>query len=475
MKAVSAGQEAWSSPASEHRAHAPARLARYRVHVALFCLAGFALVVRLIPVWMESGSSWAIANNSGIYLELAQGLRNGCGFAAWTGSACASPEISRTPGYAMLLSLLPGARAAIALQAILWSAVCLVAGLFVLRRWGWLAALITSAFLAADVSSFVYSNKIMTEVLFTSLLIGTVLVELKALERERLDIRTAGLMAFASVLCAGAIAVRPIGQFVAILAGIAPFLTWRGKCRQRLLLSALLISLPVLLVIGWRQRNLRVAGIDTYSTVGTFNLYNYRAAGTVAYATGRSLQDVWRTWDPGGPQASATHAIEIILQHPVAFASMTAESFVYVALVPDRSPLAVLLSIGAEKGVEDPGSFRIYNTADSLERSPLYTLTSLYRNELYSSPLFTTLIVFQICAIAAIWLGIARAVAQSFRGNAFDYRLVFFLSVALLMLVLASGPEASDRFRIPAIPFLAIVSAIGWCKARATKRDVADR
>jgi hypothetical protein len=69
-------------------------------------------------------------NDSPRYLELAEGMRAGCGFARWIGH-CASAEVLRTPGYPFFFALVPNVRTAVAVQGVIGAAVCLMVGLFV--------------------------------------------------------------------------------------------------------------------------------------------------------------------------------------------------------------------------------------------------------------------------------------------------------------------------------------------------------
>jgi 4-amino-4-deoxy-L-arabinose transferase-like glycosyltransferase len=444
------------------------------LYLPLVGIALAALLIRLLPLMLESGSAWTTANNSEAYTDLAEGFQHGCGFAAWTGTKCASPEVSRTPGYPLLLALLPSTRAAVAVQALLWSALCLAIGVFAARRWGASAGIIACLLLALDLPSFVYSNKIMTEVPFSFLFAAAVLAELKVMECSRFDRKLIGLVLLSGLLFACATAVRPIAQMVVPLALLFALLMWRGDWRQKLAVGLLLVLFPVLLIGGWKYRNWKETGISAFSTVSAFNLYNFRAAGTVAYATGRSLQTVWRSWDQSHPESFARRGFEIIRQHPMAFAAMTSRTFVYLALVPDRGPLARVLGIEQGQKVEDPGSIRIDGALDGAARSPLHTAALIYRNELDSSSAFAALIILQLAMTALVWMGAVYAAVSEVRSRpAWDVRILFMLVMALWLLFLASGPEATDRFRIPAMPLLAMVSAIGWYRAWSDWRRVA--
>jgi hypothetical protein len=64
---------------------------------AIVLIALVAIGIRLIP--LARGANFAIlpGGDSKQYLELAEGLRNGCGFARLINRVCATPEVFRTP------------------------------------------------------------------------------------------------------------------------------------------------------------------------------------------------------------------------------------------------------------------------------------------------------------------------------------------------------------------------------------------
>src|ERR1700693_2379523 len=96
--------------------------------LVLFAIALIALVVRLLTL-ARPGINWAFSSYDSVqYTELADGLRNGCGFARLVDSKCAPPETLRTPGYPIFLRLTSSLRSAIALQAWMSAAVCFLLG-----------------------------------------------------------------------------------------------------------------------------------------------------------------------------------------------------------------------------------------------------------------------------------------------------------------------------------------------------------
>ena len=428
-------------------------------------IAAAAFTIRLIPLILRGGSEWAVANNSEGYMQLALGLSRGCGFAAWLGDKCASPEISRTPGYPLFLWMLPSWRAALFAQAVMSSAVCLLVGMFSFRRWGAGAGLLAAILLAVDMPTIVYSNKIMTEVLFTALCSSGFFAELAALKREALDRGFWLLVLLAAVLIACSILVRPIGEVLLLLVAIPPLVVRRENWLRRAVVAVALVSVSLLVIVVWSQRNWQRTGIRTFSTVGAFNLYNFRAAGVVAYASGRGLVDVWSNWEHVKLGDMSSRAIRIMLAHPLATTYMTGRGFLYVSLIPDRGPLAGLLGTEMSQQMKDPGSFRLFDTLERIGEGR-GTLASIYVDECDSSILMAILLAFQVLAILFVWGGVLVAIRGLYLGSySDDVSIIFLLSLAVCLLLLSSGPEATARFRIPSMPFLSVVASLGWIRA----------
>lgn len=68
---------------------------------------------------------------------------------------------------------------------------------------------------------------------------------------------------------------------------------------------------------------------------------------------------------------------------------------------------------------------------------------------------------------ALIWLGVGAALVRSDWRSGRNAALVLIpFCVALVVMGLAAGPEAYSRFRVPAAPFLAMLSGMGWFGSR---------
>ena len=220
------------------------------------------------------------------------------------------------------------------------------------------------------------------------------------------------------------------------------------------------VTIPSLITIGWVVRNRAETGIWTLSGIGLYNLCYFRAGGVLWYRTGHDFGriQIQLAKDVGlaAPQefiSAKTHrlmaqkCLEIFRSDPAATLIMTARCLLYIAVVPDRLFLNRILGTkgGATKGV--PASAELS-----------FKFTDMVR-----SPLLTALVMIQLPLLGSIWLGALMSLRKC-RERPFrdQIELGFILLIALTLIVLAAGPEASARLRTPAMPLLSILAAVGW-------------
>jgi hypothetical protein len=169
---------------------------------------------------------------------------------------------------------------------------------------------------------------------------------------------------------------------------------------------------------------------------------------------------------PPGPIDLTTESLRIITHHPIAFARLTAWSFLYICVVPDRSPLEHLLGTKHySNGIEPGGSVRLLAVLYARPTSPRATLRALYEKEFDSSPTIVGLTAFQLLMSVILWIGVGAGLRVSTLSSDNGRCILICLVTALILLFLASGVDVVDRLRIPAVPLLAIVSGIGWADA----------
>jgi hypothetical protein len=156
-----------------------------------------------------------------------------------------------------------------------------------------------------------------------------------------------------------------------------------------------------------------------------------------------------------------TDAFLIIERHPIAFAAMTTWSLFFLALTPVRTPLKHVLGLQQKFIVQEPGSIRLRDALAHISTDPRNALGAIFRNEFDGSFAIAGLVIIQVLLSIVLWLGVfaglTAASTSSYRGKC----ILIILGAAFLLLLLASGPEATARMRIPALPFLAIVAGIG--------------
>jgi len=443
-----------------------------KARAILYAITLLALGLRLLTL-ARPGISWAFSSYDSVqYTELADGLRHGCGFARLLDSKCAPPETLRTPGYPVFLRLMPSPRFAIALQACLSAAICLLLGTFVYRRWGIAAGAVAALLLACDLPSIVASGSLMTECLFQNLLTAAVLLGLSAALLPRLN-RAATLRLLGAALILGVAAlVRPIGFLLPLLAPVPVVFVREAELKRKLALGAAAFLLPALIAGSWVIRNGRSTGIWALSTIGAIDLYYYRAGGIVWSREGGTLADAINSLAhaPGLPKPSEYYSpelyhdtirrsIRILTADPIATVRMTIRSFLWLTIVPDRSDLNVFLGLRG-------GTSVTYPAAEGITRR---------LHDLFHSRTLTALIILEVLMMIFVWVGVVRAVLALIRGQTTPaFLLLIPLAVAMLMLVLAAGPEATARMRTPAIPFLAMLAGVGWSNAARMARETLD-
>lgn len=432
-------------------------------------IAGIFTLLQLLTVTLAPISvSLAPGSDTWEYQELAAGIRHGCGFARYVSGACAQPEILRTPGYPLFVALFPNWRVALVAQALLCGLICLLAGIWIGRRWGVRVGVAAQLLIFVNVPSFVLSGMLLSETLFQTVLFLAVLTPLVQLSRVRGASSILGCAAISGVLIGCLSLIRPVAIFVALV-GFIPFLFFTLiSARQKVAAIVLSVGIPLAMLLGWSLRNYSLRGYLGISTVSSLNLYLYRAGGVVALDTGKSLGEVQDKMiadigatnlrlyenDVTPPLAKEMNrrALRILVGHPWETIVVTVQGFVWLLIAPSRTLLAKLLGTPGGSTELGPGSGRV-------------TLSRLTRllDQVAQSKLLTALIALQFLVTAVIWIGVLRSLLK-IRKSSPEFRawIIYLLSVAMLLLVTASGAEAAVRFRSVVMPLLSVAAAMGY-------------
>jgi 4-amino-4-deoxy-L-arabinose transferase-like glycosyltransferase len=356
------------------------------------------------------------------YLVPARNLLRGLGFVDAAGAA----ETLRTPGYPLLLAAFGGRIVwVVVAQHLMNVAIAVAIYLVAAPRLGRFIALTAALLFAIDTPSVHYANKILSETLFTLLLLAVFGMVVAGRQ-----LPAAGLLTGALVL------VRPVA--IAYFIIVAAYLLLR---RVRVRHVVIYVLLAVALPFGWALRNLARSGVLTVSSIGGTNLLLFRAGGTLAILDGGEDFEADRREEAEGLLGDADAAIErtlhtdaeelphavraryysryalqIIRQHPLAFTELTLRGLM-VNLLDSRSD--------AMTGV-----------------SPFHESVVRLGLDAYTVAL---------CLFALIGAFVLRR----------DELGVFAILTVGYFLLISAGGEAEARFRVPVVPQYAILAAAG--------------
>ena len=441
-----------------------------RRSLVLPAIAMAAVAIRLSPLVLRTGTSWAIDTNgdSLAYIELARSLRDGS-FCREFANRCV-PEIDRVPGYPLFLSMMPSIRAAIVTQALLSGLLILWLGYFASRIFGLWAASAAMIFCALDVVWVVNGSEIMSDT-FSTVVVGTaVLLALSAFEPS-LPWKKARTFALgAAAMCGMAVLIRPANIVLLLLAVAAMFVPRDISLYRRLMLAGCLVLLPLAAIFSWSLRNRNVTGTFEYTSLGATRFYFDSGAGTLAFANGVTMAEAAELLPPIPQAEKSRAALRIILAHPVSFVEATLWSATFIALTPERGPLARLLDVQNTLPLQDPGVLRVRRAIGSALADPMSTFQQIFIHEFDSSWAMVVLTGFQVLWVALLWVGVCMAMLRRVSGYQ-RLRIVTLLMVAIGFILIAADPQAVPRYRIPASPLLAIIAGVGWFAPEAQYRQ----
>ncbi len=323
------------------------------------------------------------------------------------------------------------------------------------------AGLAAAAVLAVDPVSIMATNLLLTETLYTVLLV----LGMAALAAYLGEGRIRWLVASALLLGLSGL-TRPIGQYLPIvLLPIVVLSAGRGRARTVLPAGLLFILISMSITSAWAYRNYREGGVWTVSDTSYINLIYYRAREVLASVEGTSQDAAWRKLRVDVAQKAAEQnlgadqvagleqreAITVFVQHPTETVVMTAKGAGRILADPGFSTACTLLDRGNTASECFAGSATM-NESDlfgkSLRRFGDMTL------------LQQATLAWSLALLAAVYVGAAAGVVSLIRQRRWLV-LATCLSVLGYLFILSSGAEAYSRFRIPMAPFLAILFGAG--------------
>jgi 4-amino-4-deoxy-L-arabinose transferase-like glycosyltransferase len=400
--------------------------------------------------------------DSGRYIKLVQTLMTSGEFALSPGD---TPETLRTPGYPVFLAIatIGGSLevTTIVLQVALGVAtVALVFALAALVFEEPRTALVAAALYALEPLAILYCSKILSETLFTALLLSS----LYAFARYTRS-GSAGSLIAAALAIVGSIYVRANAVFIPVL--VAPFVFYAtpvpGRSRRWLASIAFLVICAGMLA-PWIDRNQRRADFGGLSSVSDTILYFHQAASVTAAKNGGSFVEEQARlggMDPelyfaAHPEQRAWTPGQIFRFQRSEGGRVVAENLGLYAWIHLKGVLRTLLNPGAagffelfDSGAAPPKAFE-----EVVDRGYLAVALQLVRDRPAMMIVNVFLAVYLLAVLSLAALGSIRA--------PWTNPLCLALGIVLLYLVAASGgPYSTSRYRQPIMPILSIFAASG--------------
>jgi 4-amino-4-deoxy-L-arabinose transferase-like glycosyltransferase len=389
------------------------------------------------------------------------------------------PDASRTPVYPLFIALLYGVFGQhpliiVGAQVLLSTLACGLTYLLGVHLLPEQEARLGGLLLTFSLGAIVYSFYILTETLFTLLILGmTCTLAAYWQKAQGRWLVGAGILAGAAILC------RPIALFyplvVAPLVGFIYRDRWaeskRSQWWQKAMAALVFLGATGLLVIPWLIRNHRLLGVLTVSTVTSYNLFFYGAGALEAHLQGMG-QDQMRAQMADRVQAELARRREsgeasrvklysdwsrqIILAHPL--------PYLYVHLKSDLNSLLPNITEFLEFiGITQGGK----GTLSMLNQYGLWAAILQY----FEGRMWLLWLVWPLIVLLGLtYMGMLVGMVTLARQRVWFSLTLLFLPIVYFLLI--PGALSHPRFRVPVMPYVCLLAGTGL---RITRQWVRER
>lgn len=371
------------------------------------------------------------------------------------------PDIARTPGYPLFLLPFVASSAALSVIALVQSMLAAFVPVMLFKaakRLQLASAQFAFLILALDISLLLFMPLILSDGLFL-ILLSFLIYQMTKEKHHWSSYLLDGILLGALVL------VRPIAMFLPLL--FLLFLVAKPATRK----GALLLLLGcVLFPGGWTFRNYKHFNTATISSMSSNNLLLYNAANVYANNEGISFAKAQRTlaqealeqfdWN-NDKSASKKYisycqerAMEIITSSPSVFIEQVGHSIAFYFFKPPRSYFDKVFELNYN-----------YSPIDGLGAKG--SLLSRLKTRLQPASAFS--LVLSLISLVFNVLVFGLAVRGAFSLLKKHPQLALLLIGGALYFCFLSVFTATDaRFRLPAVPFLALLAAAAPIRTRST-------
>lgn len=402
--------------------------------------------------------------DTGSYVRPALNLLAGHGFSQQEAPPY-TPDARRTPVYPLFVALFYGvfgqhpllvAGGQVLVSALTAGLVYLL-GARLLPEW---EARLGGLLLAFSLGSIVYSLYILTETLFTLLLLGMTWA-LVGYREKRLKrwLSGAGLLGGVAMLC------RPVALFYPLVAAPLVAFAQRGQWRKRILAALLLLGVAGLVVAPWLLRNYRLIGSPTLSTVSSDNMLLFNAVSLEADLRGVGQAEVRAEMVERAKRELARQSgaddearqvrlygewsRRIILAHPWRYLGVHLKNDLN-SLLPNVTEFLELL--GVTQGGK--GTLSVLNQ---------YGLWAAVRHYFEGQVWLLGLLLPLVGLLGLTYLGVLVGLTVLARRKAWFSLALLLLPIAYFLLI--PGASSHPRFRVPVMPYVCLLAGTGLIAA----------
>jgi 4-amino-4-deoxy-L-arabinose transferase-like glycosyltransferase len=372
-------------------------------------------------------------------------------------------EFSRTPVYPYFIALLywlfgKDNRVVIFTQIILDCISILLVYTIGLQLFNKITALLAGVLAAVGVDLITQSMFVLTETLFTLLLLSSLVSLTMGLKKgKHYWFLLSAFFLGVSILC------RPMAVYFPLISGLIIIAFLRKQRRENILAVILHVSLIFIILCPWLIRNVNLLGNPTISTISSKYLYYYSAASVEAHLRNVSEESVrldmsarvdqylqvvgWEKTPLTVMLAENAMAKEILFSHPLIFLGLHIKSDLN-SLLPNVTDLTEILGVTVgERG-----------TASVLNQYGLWSAVKYYFGDrIWLVGLLSPLIIF----LGLIYLGDIISLVGLLKRK--KHMTIFLLCLPVLYFIGLPGAPSLPRFRVPVMPYLYLLAADGIC------------
>jgi 4-amino-4-deoxy-L-arabinose transferase-like glycosyltransferase len=368
------------------------------------------------------------------------------------------PDYYRTPIYPLFIILSeaigPEGFSIIALQVILAVATCYFTYRVAMEITGSaFISNIAALIITLDVPSIVMNTLVMTETLFTFLLLVCIFFFIRYLK-----VKNYKLLIISALFCGGTILCRPIGFFLPFFLSFFLFFSLKKEFKKVLFHVFTFCVIVFISVSPWLVRNKVVFGHYFLSVIREHNMQNYEAAAIYSELHGRSLAESqsilrWKTFREFKGDANAqpyeyakyieSQAIDYTLENPAIYLKHHVKQFILFFLKPCRAYVDIQLGNWGSGYNTIPKDYPVFDY--------LFKHNSKFTIVLVLFQMFILLLMYPFILISFFY----------FRNTQKVFYFLFLVSIVCSMAILTLPAVAESRFRVPVMPLVAVLSASG--------------